>query len=416
MSNRSSLIPQLLRSGEAEAAADEVGAALGEMFGLDVADVRFTQDEYSLNSVSGRVWLNDGKTYFFKFHQEEGEQEKVGEYYLARLLREAGLPVEVPVATSTRPGAQMVLYHVHDEPRMADVCAALERSAGVGAALAPRLLAARQALDARIGDVVSKTLALPTPTSASAAIHQLFHNRLADSEGRFPGGRYARYYLRSPLFAEVANKRWRVNGVEYRSSLAELAEAASGLLAPAALARGPVVTAHGDDHQGNIWALEGANGPELVLFDPAFAAPDMPALLAPVKATFHNALAHPFWLYHPKEAAARSTIEVTVGDDVVEVHDDATMSRLRHQVLDSVAHNVWAPMLRQLHGSSMLPPNWPAIVRSALFCCPVLVTNLVDEARPVAVRYLALARAVAAGSEPVDGNDVVSAFLDQVAP
>jgi hypothetical protein len=416
LSNRSSLIPQLLRSGEAEAAADEAGTALGEMFGLDVSGVVFTQDEYSLNSVSGRARLKDGTTYFFKFHQEEGEQEKVGEYYRARLLSEAGLPVEVPVATSTRPGAQMVLYHVHDEPRMADVCAYLERSAGAAATLAPPLLAARHALDARIGEVAVRTLAPSTPTSASAAIHQLFHNRLADPQGRFPGGRYARYYLPSPLFAEVATKRWELNGVEYQSSLAELAEAASRLLAPGALARWPVVTAHGDDHQGNIWALEAANGPELVLFDPAFAASDMPALLAPVKATFHNALAHPFWLYHPDEAARRSTIEVTEGDGTVEVREDATMSRLRHQVLDSVAHHVWAPMLRQLHASSMLPPNWRAIVRAALFCCPMLVTNLVDEARPVPVRYLALARAVAAGSEPVEGNDVVSSFLDRVAP
>jgi hypothetical protein len=378
--------------------------------------VVFTQDEYSLNSVSGRARLKDGTTYFFKFHQEEGEQEKVSEYYRARLLSEAGLPVDVPVATSTRPGAQMVLYHVHDEPRMADVCAALERSAGAAAALAPPLLAARQALDARIGEVALRTLAPPTPTSASAAVHQLFHNRLADSQGRFPGGRYARYYLPSPLFAEVATKKWRLNGIEYRSTLAELAEAASRLLAPAALARLPVVTAHGDDHQGNIWALDGANGPELVLFDPAFAASDIPALLAPVKATFHNALAHPFWLYHPEEAAGRSTIEITVGDGTVEVNDDAAMSRLRHQVLDSVAHNVWAPMLGQMHGRSMLPPNWRSIVRSALFCCPMLVTNLVDEARPVPVRYLALGRAVAAGSEPAGGDDAVSSFLDQVGP
>jgi hypothetical protein len=153
-----------------------------------------------------------------------------------------------------------------------------------------------------------------------------------------------------------------------------------------------------------------------VLFDPAFAASDIPALLAPVKATFHNALAHPFWLYHPAEAAERSVIEVTVGSGTVEVNDDAIMSRLRHQVLDSVAHNVWAPLLRQMHERSMLPANWRAIVRSALFCCPMLVTNLVDEARPASVRSLALARAVAAGSEPIEGTDAVSCFLDQVAP
>ena len=51
----------------------------------------------------------------------------------------------------------------------------------------------------------------------------------------------------------------------------------------------------------------------LRLFDPAFAATDIPALLAPVKATYHNALAHPFWLYHPDEAAERFSVESTVG-------------------------------------------------------------------------------------------------------
>lgn len=416
MNNRSSLIPALLRSGDAERAAGEASAALSDIFGLVVAGVQFTQDEYSLNSVSGRARLVDGTTYFFKFHQEEGEQDRVPEYYRARLLSDAGLPVEVPVATSTRPGAQMVLYQVHDEPRLADLCAALERESGADAALPPQLLAARHALDARTGEVALRTLAAATPTSASAAVHQLFHHRLVDEQGRFPGGRYALYYAASPAFGQLATKKWTVNGVAYRSSLAELAEAASVTLRPAALARLPVVTAHGDDHQGNIWVVQAPAGPELVMFDPAFAATDIPSLLAPVKATFHNALAHPFWLYHPAEAAARSRIDVSVGTDNVEVTDDAAMSRLRQQVLDSAAEHIWAPLLRQMHRRSMLPANWRAIVRSALFCCPMLVTNLVDEARPRPVRFLGLSRAVVAGSEPVAGKDAVSSFLDQVAP
>jgi hypothetical protein len=46
----------------------------------------------------------------------------------------------------------------------------------------------------------------------------------------------------------------------------------------------------------------------------------------------------------------------------------------------------------------------------------MLVTNLVAESRPIPVRLLGLARAVAAGSEPVDGADAISSFLDRVAP
>jgi hypothetical protein len=85
-------------------------------------------------------------------------------------------------------------------------------------------------------------------------------------------------------------------------------------------------------------------------------------------------------------------------------------------VLDSAAELIWGPLLAEMARRSLLPGNWRAVVRSALFCCPMLVTNLVAESRPIPVRLLGLARAVAAGSEPVDGADAISSFLDRVAP
>jgi hypothetical protein len=435
LSPSSALIPALLKGGQGQAAGRVATEALRATFDLDVADLAFTQDEYSLNSVSGKVSLTDGRTFFFKFHHEDGEEENVTEYYRAQLLGDAGLPVEVPFAASTVPGTQMVLYELRREPRMADVCADLERARGAGATLPPRLLAARRALDARTGEVMTETLGPAVASSAGAAIHQLFHHRLVDRSARALGGRYRAYYLEDPAFAPLADKRWRVNGVEYRSTLAELATQAMELLAPAALAALPVVTAHGDDHHGNVWVMDGRpdddhcpddgggggpSSPPLAptrrLFDPAFAGTDLPALLAPVKATFHNALAHPFWLYHPAEAAQRSTIEVDRGAEVVELTDDAHLSGLRRQVLDSAAELVWAPLLAELARRSWLAGNWRAIVRSALFCCPMLVTNLTASNRSEPVRLLGLARAVAAGSEPASGSDDVSRFLDGVTP
>jgi hypothetical protein len=423
LSGSSALIPGLLRNGDGERAAREAVAALRETFGLDVVGVHFTQDEYSLNSVSGQAVVSDGTFYFFKFHQEDGEEENVTEYYRAHLLDEAGLPVEMPVAVSSTPGAQMVLYRWHREPRMADVCADLERVHGAAACLGPGLLGARRALDARTGDVLLDTLAAPVASAARASIHQLFYHRLADRLGRFPGARYLSYYEADPAFAVLAGKRWRVNGVEYRSSIAEVAAHAAELLAPMALAKLPVVTAHGDDHHGNVWVVsngsseDGAGGPVLRLFDPAFAANDIPTLLAPVKATYHNALAHPFWLYHPMEAAERFSVKSTLGENVVEILHNAEMSTLRREVLTSAAELVWAPLLRELARRSCLPANWRQIVRSALFCCPMLVTNLVAADRPSEIRLLGLAQAVAAGSEPVPGSrDDISCFLDEVAP
>lgn len=139
--------------------------------------------------------------------------------------------------------------------------------------------------------------------------------------------------------------------------------------------------------------------------------------MAPVKATYHNALAHPFWLYHPVEAAERFSVESTFTGNVVEIVHDAELSPLRREVLTSAAELVWAPLLRELARRSCLPANWRQIVRSAFFCCPMLVTNLLAADRPSDIRLLGLAQAVAAGSEPVSGSrDDVSCFLDEVAP
>jgi hypothetical protein len=191
-----------------------------------------------------------------------------------------------------------------------------------------------------------------------------------------------------PLYGGIADHRFIVNGIEYPASLRELASAAARLLEPGNLAAGPVVTAHGDDHQGNIWVVGRGEGTALRLFDPAFAGRDIPALLAAVKATFHNVFAHPLWLYHPAEAAERLTVQAERRDGVVSVRDDGALSPLRLEILESVAELVWAPLLAELARRGELPHDWRATVRAALFCCPMLVTSLVSPARAEPVRYL----------------------------
>jgi hypothetical protein len=410
----SARIQELIRAGESGRAARAAADLIAGTFGLPVASAELTVDEYSLNSVSGRVRFADGHTEFFKFHQEQGEEANVTEYYRGQLLADAGLPVELPLRVAGEPGRQIALYELRTEPRMSDVCLALERD---GARLPPELLAARRELDRSIGSAALRTLRPGSAASREEAIHQLFYWRLADAEGRFPGGRYLSWYLSDPLYSAIADHHFVVNGVEYATTLRELASSAARLLEPAALAAGPVVTAHGDDHQGNIWVLSSPGGrTEMRLFDPAFAGRDIPALLAPVKATFHNVFAHPLWLYHPADAAERLSVRVERGDGIVTVRDDAAVSPLRLEILDSVAELVWAPLLAQLARRGQLPPDWRATVRAALFCCPLLVTNLLAPGRAEPVRYLGLARAVMAGSEPATGSDELSRFLDAVTP
>jgi len=409
----SARIRALIQSGETGQAAAAAAALIAGTFRLPVASVELTLDEYSLNSVSGRVHFTDGHAEFFKFHQEEGEEAVVTEYYRAQLLQDAGIPVDMPLRVAGEPGRQIALYELRTEPRMADVCLALERT---GASLPPGLAAARRALDRSIGAAALNTLRPGSAASVNSPVHQLFYWRLADTAGQFPGGRYQAWYLTDPLYTGVADHRFVVNGIEYSASLRELAMTAAHLLRPAVLATIPVVTAHGDDHQGNVWVLAHGTEAELRLFDPAFADRDIPALLAPAKATFHNVFAHPFWLYHPQEAAERATVQVQQQGGVVSVRDDTVLAPIRREILDSVAELVWAPLLAQLARRGELPPGWRSTVRAALFCCPLLVTNLVAAGRSETIRYLGLARAVMAGSEPQAGSDVVSRFLDSVTP
>lgn len=409
-------IRALVRAGAIGEAADTAAGLITEAFGLPVATVELTLDEYSLNSVSGRVRFADGHLEFFKFHSEEGEEAHVTEYYRAQLLADAGLPVELPLRVAGAPGRQIALYELRTEPRMADVCAELERGDG---RLPAELAVARRALDRVTGEVAVRTLR-PGDPGARPAIHQLFWRRLTDAAGRFPGGRYRAWYSSDPAYAELADRRFVINGVEYARTLGEIAADAARLLDPAVLAAGPVVTAHGDDHQGNVWVFTQQDRPELRLFDPAFAGADLPALLAPVKATFHNVFAHPFWLYHPGEASGRIGVEVSIGDQVIEVSDDAGLPPLRREIGDSIAGLVWVPLLRELARRGQLPPDWRATVRAALACCPLLVTNLLGPPgklaaeRPEPIRYLGLARTVMAGSEPVNGEDPVSRLLDSL--
>jgi hypothetical protein len=405
-------IRALVRAGAIDQAADAAAGLITEAFGWPVAAVELTLDEYSLNSVSGRVRFTDGHLLFFKFHSEEGEEAHVTEYYRAQLLADAGLPVELPVRVAGQPGRQIALYELRTEPRMADVCAELERGDG---RLPAGLAAARRALDQVTGEVAVRTLR-PGQPGSSPAIHQLFWRRLTDDAGRFPGGRYRAWYLDDPAYAALAGCRFVINGVGYARTLGEIAADAARLLDPAVLAAGPAVTAHGDDHQGNVWVLSQPGGAELRLFDPAFAGADIPALLAPVKATYHNVFAHPFWLYHPQEAATRIKVRAGRGDGVIEVSDDAGLPPLRQEIADSIAGLVWTPLLRELARRGELPPDWRATVRAALACCPLLVTNMLARGRPEPIRYLGLARTVMAGSEPVDGEDPVSRLLDSVSP
>ncbi|HET7714657.1 MAG TPA: hypothetical protein VFK86_03440 [Bauldia sp.] len=424
------LARRLVAGGRKHDAEAVVARLIARNFGLVVGNVAITADWSSLNSLNGLVETSDGRRFFFKFHQEEGEEGTVEEYYRAELLQRAGLPVDMPVMMSRKPGHQILLYRFRRDRQLAAACLDVERSS---ADVDPGRLVELQAdLDRKTGSVYRAALHQASADEVRReAIHQLFHHRLSDRpSGTRLAGRVSRFYLEQPVdlpgatlpWGEFAALRWRINGIDYRASLAELFEESLRRLAPDRLAGGAVI-AHGDAHNANVWIEEGDGGARLVMFDPAFAGEHVPALLADIKATFHNIFAHPFWLYHPEEADRRFTVSVSLSGERIVVDHDWTLGALRRGFLDLKVEHVWRPLIAALRRRDLLPDDWRQVVRLALFCCPTLVMNLragaahgATAGRSPAISALSFALAVMAGSEPEGGADPVSSFLDAIEP
>lgn len=415
----------LAKAGDYEGAGRVIVELVRAAFGLAATTATINRDQYSLNSLNGIVAIGDGGEYFFKFHQEEGEGDTVAEYYRAETLREAGYPVDVPAFASREVGRQVLLYRRRHDRRFADLCRAAELDGTIDTA---PLVRAQEDLDRIIGERYLATLhGATTDEAAAEPVHRLFHARLVDPEAPDRlGGRAARFYLDQPFefpgltahWRDVGHRRWRINGVEYQGTLAGLFEESRRLLAPANFA-GAAVVAHGDAHNANVWCEDAAGpAPRLVFFDPAFAGSHVPALLAEIKATFHNIFAHPFWLYDAGVAAKIYRASVRIPGEFVEIDHDWRLSDLRTAFLDSKVRQVWRPLLTGLKRRGLLPANWRRIVRCALFCCPTLVMNLragAGDHNPVS-SAIGLSVAVMAGSEPAAGRDPLSAMLDVLAP
>lgn len=426
--SRTAEIRRLAARDEASATV-ALAALFADLFGLAAEGVAINRDQYSLNSLNG-FFSAGGNDYFFKFHQEDGEEAMTGEYYRADILARAGLPVDMPVFVSNLPGEQVLVYRRRADPRFSDVLRTLDIAALDGqrdTAGEAAAVAAERRLDAAVARVYLDSLHPITATEAAAEpIHRLFHDRLVDMPGRrFPGGRLAGFYLGQTVrlpgvelaWDDFAARRIVVNGRAYRRTVGELFATAGARLWPELLAAAGGVVAHGDAHNANVWYGQGVDGPDLSFYDPAFAGEHVPALLAEVKATFHNVFAHPLWLYDPAEATQRFTAKVELADGALSIDTNWSLTPVRRALLAAKADLIWKPLLSTLAARGLLPANWREVIRLALFLCPTLVMNLRAGAATHTETSSAIAFAVAVmvGSEPENGEDEMTAFLAAIA-
>ncbi len=409
----------LARAGDSQGAGAILSALMiEELPSLGSASVALNNDRYSLNSLNGIVTQADGTTSFFKLHVEEGEERTVQEYYRAELLHRGGWPVERPWFASTTPGRQFLLYRFQHHERLADAARHAEVNPGESH---ETLVSAQEVLDKLIGtQMIASLHAAPPGESEREPIHQLFHHRLVDPE--LPtrlGGRAAHFYEGAQFvfpdsvvldWDELAGMQWRINGVLLSHSFAQLFDESRTVLDPLALATHGLVTAHGDDHNANVWMTP--NG--LRLFDPAFAGEHLPALLAQVKATFHNIWAHPFWLYDAELSETTWQVSAAVRNGVLDIDTDWTPGGLRTAFLASKTEYVWKPLLAELAHRDWLPTNWERVVRCALFCCPTLVLDL--RSRGLRTNALGMAIAMMMGSPGCDQPTFIDDWANAVRP
>ena len=404
-----------------------LAALIADLFAIPVRDLKVNVDQYSLNSLNGFFGSGD-REFFFKFHQEEGEEAMRGEYYRAGILAEAGLPVDQPVHMSTLPGEQLLVYRRRPDPRFSDVLWQLDQTDDP-AAIA-RAEAAERVLNARILACAEATLKPITPSQSQAEpLHRLFHERLVEPPARsFPGGRLARFYVgKDFLFPGDLRLTWDeikdavpvVNGVEHALSLGAAFDLAHRRYAPEALADAGGIVAHGDAHNANVWYERGDKEDVLSFFDPAFAGDAVPSLVAEVKPTFHNIFAHPFWLYDPDMAADRFRAEVRLQDGRLHIDTDWQPTPVRRALLRAKAETFWKPWLATLKGKGLLPPDWEQVIRLGIFLSPTLVMNLNAASggrhNPTS-SAIGLSVALAAASAPVAGRDMFSEFCDLIRP
>jgi hypothetical protein len=429
-------IQEKTRNNRQEEAEAMLRAFLSSLFPLDIVSVEVRRDRLSLNSVNGFITLaapekqTGAQVLFFKFHHEENE-EGLKEYYNSKLLYDNGYPVEMPLYASHEVGKQVLIYPFKSAERMADVCKALDALETQDKRMQD-VLGAQEALDRVTAERYLATLHdAPIAKVRDEPILQLFHHRLVDDRANPTtlGGRYKQFYEHKIFelpghniigYEDLSTLTWRINGIEYNDTLEHAFANALRVLAP--LAQGketyPAVVAHGDAHNGNVWYNE--HPLFLSLFDPAFAGPHIPALLAEIKPTFHNIFAHPLWLYDSQEANAKLEISFDIREGHIEVEHNWKLSPLRQRFLEIKCDRLWKPLIKELRAKNRLPAGWQDYIRSALFCCPTLVMNLRAYAGNASnfhtpkTSLLGLSVAIMLAYPPESGQDMVSEFFEEL--
>lgn len=423
-------IRNLTRSGQVEEACTRMEDFLSGKFPFEVVagSLRFDlESSVALNSLRASFKTECGQYLFLKCHHEDGEAGRVGEYYRAGILEEAGFPIDTALYQASEVGEQLVIYNYQDRqktPELHDVARDIEARHCKEDEMAP-VLAVYEDFQKLIGQRYLASLHEASREEVEAeAVHALFHRRLVDDEHDVAlGARVKEFYLGRDMelpdigtisFDEFIQLRWKINGKRYDVTIADILARAQAKLKPSLLPLA-AVTAHGDDHTANLLYDPAAGN--IKYFDPAFAGHHIPALQAGCKALYHCVFAHPNMLYDPAEFNV--SVSARIKEGVLTIKHNWDLTKLRQGFLKAQLEHLWQPLMSALQEKDMLADDWEETVRLTLFCCPVLCKNLIAGAgapNPLTpeASLMTFAIAVQLAAEPLEGKDRVSDFFEKL--
>ncbi len=387
---------------------------LHDVYSSDVEKVELRPLAVSLNSFNGYITLSNGKRLFFKTHTEP--DTVISEYYNAGRLADAGYPIIRPIFSSTDVGKQLLIYEVINSTSVFDVAWSIECGDN---SLLGSLTEAQESADKQLFNLYLRSLMYQSESEATKSpIHQLFYHRLT-------GGRLSRFYgqttsgdytqvklIDQPYSMDVIrNVQWIINDQVYGENIEGIIKRATHLLDPRVA--GISVVGHGDAHNGNVFFQQDTEPPSLLYFDPAFAGQHSP-LLDLVKPLFHNVFA--MWMYFPQIKRDGLRIQMEKREDTFFIQHDYALHPVREMFLESKLNHIVIPLFAKLKAEEILPNNWRAYLKAALFCCPFLTMNLTDLQRfPSEISLLGLAMSVEMGSESKNKRSKIDQILDTIA-
>lgn len=209
---------------------------------------------------------------------------------------------------------------------------------------------------------------------SNSPIHDLFSKRLGAD------GRLGQWYLGKKVlegndqidFDDLKTYSWRINGISYRNTLAQLIESAKEALDPASI-RG-VILGHGDPHLWNIFLPPEESASCASLFDHQNAGHHHPYL-----EVAKSLASGPFWSYifSPRFARVDSKDQVTFKlskeTKQVEVNYRFVMTELQFQVLTIIANNLLFPFSSVMNADPL--HSRLKLFGAALFCSILLPRN-----------------------------------------